>query len=110
VDDWDDEEDEDIWDEEEDFDGSPLKAIPQAIAAILEALPVAESQRILKAIERGEDPLEIIGRIDQAVKRVAPGPRSRAFKWKPSRPGNDCNDKKRATARPSQEPAQGSLF
>jgi hypothetical protein len=103
VDDWDDEEDEDIWDEE-DFDGPPLKAIPEAIAAILDVLPLADRERILKAIENGADPLEIMGRIDQAVKRIAPGPRP------PSRPGRGRNDKKRETAGPGQEPVQGSLF
>ena len=101
--DWDEEDDEDIWDEE-DFDGPPLKAIPEAIAAILDILPAAERERILKAIESGADPLEIIDRIDQAVKRIAPGPRS------PSRAGRSSNDKKRDNAGSGQEPVQGRLF
>jgi hypothetical protein len=104
VDPWDDEDDEGIWDDEEDLDEPPLKAIPEAISAILDVLPAAERERILSAIESGADPLEIIGRIDQAVKRIAHGPRS------PSRPGTGRNDKKRETAGPGQEPVQGNLF
>ena len=105
MDDWDDEDDEDIWDdEEEDFAEPPLRAIPQAITAILDVLPAVERESILKAIESGADPLEIIGRIDQAFKRIVPGPRS------PSRPGRSRNEKKQDTSAPGQEPVQGSLF
>ncbi len=104
VDDWDDDDDEDIWDEEEDFDEAPLEAIPEAIAAILDVLPMTERERILKAIERGEDPLDIIGRIDQAVKSSTAGPRSA------SRPGRNNKYKKQDDAGRGEGPVQGSLF
>jgi hypothetical protein len=111
VDEWDDEDDEELWDEEDDdLDGSPIEEIPAVLAAIIEELPPAERRQILKAIDAGENPLKVLDRIGQAVRKLSPSQRSRASKWKPPRPVASSNDKNREKNAPDQQPVQGSLF
>ncbi|MGC9225309.1 MAG: tetratricopeptide repeat protein [Terracidiphilus sp.] len=111
VDDWDDEDDEDMWDEEdEDLDDPPLKGIPGVLAAVVAVLPSSERQRILKAIEAGEDPLKVLDTIDKAVRKLSPGRGGRASGWKPPKPVASSNDKNRKKNAPDQQPVQGSLF
>lgn len=107
VDDWDEEEDLD-----DDPDGSSMEGIPAAIAAILGLLPPRSRRRILKAIEKGEDPLRALDRIDQEVRKLAPGSGSRASKWKPPKEaaGNSNDKKKQEGTAPDAQPVQGSLF
>ena len=107
IDDWDDLNDEDDWDEEE--DNPELQGMPTVLAAILEALPFRDRQRVLEAIEAGEDPIEVLDRIDQAVRKMSLGSAARKSGWKPPKAA-DSKPGKQAIPAPDQPPTQGSLF
>ncbi|HEY1895042.1 MAG TPA: hypothetical protein VGG62_02170 [Terracidiphilus sp.] len=107
VDDWD---EDDVFDlEDEEFD-DPLEEIPGVLAAIVGSLPPPERQRILKAIEAGEDPLKVLDTIDAAARKAFPGRGGRSSGWKPPKPVSGSNDKNRKNSAPDREPVQGSLF
>ncbi|HEV2134624.1 MAG TPA: hypothetical protein VGR47_10175 [Terracidiphilus sp.] len=111
-DDWDDDEEDDLDDV---FGPAFEKAIPGALAAIVGTLPFAAQQRILNAIEAGEDPLKILETIDREVRKVAPGLGSRGSKWKPPKRTTDNGagsnkNRNQQNARPDRLPVQHTLF
>ena len=110
IDDWDDADEEDSWDDDQDdFDDPALQEMPTVLAEIVEALPPADRERVLEAIEAGEDPIQVLDRIDQAVRKMAPGSASRQSRWKPLKAA-DSKPRKQAIRVPDQPPTQGRLF
>jgi hypothetical protein len=110
LDDWDEDDEDDVFDlEDEEFD-DPLEEVPGVLAAIVGSLSPPERQRILKAIEAGDDPLKVLDTIHAAARKAFPGRGGRASGWKPPKPVSGRNDKNRKNSTPDREPVQGSLF
>ncbi|HEV2325270.1 MAG TPA: hypothetical protein VGS10_15060 [Terracidiphilus sp.] len=111
-DDWDDDEDDDLDDV---FGPAFEKALPSALLAIVETLPFAAQQRILNAIEAGENPVKVLETIDREVRKVAPGLGSRGSKWRPPKRTTDNGEgsnknANQQNARPDRLPVQHTLF
>ena len=109
ISDWDDEDEEEAWDDEEDDFDDPLQGMPAVLATILESLPPAERQRVLKVIEAGEDPIKVLDTIDQAIRKISPGSAARKSSRKPPKVAASKPDKQ-AIPVPDQPPTQGNLF
>lgn len=117
VSDWDDD-DEDDWDEDdEEFDDASFEGLPGTLAAFIEMLSPLERQRILQMMENGTDPLEVLDRIDEAVRKISSragfGGRKRkasqssaANRNRKKRP----NDTRQNDSAPKQQREQSTLF
>ncbi|MGC8549486.1 MAG: hypothetical protein ACP5M4_07280 [Acidobacteriaceae bacterium] len=112
VSDWDDDDEDD-----EEFDDSAVEGLPGVFASIVEMLPPLERQRIVEMIESGADPLEVIDRIDEAVRKISS--RAGFGRGKPSSsPSSTANRSKKnrrsvagqTGSAPEQQPEQSKLF
>jgi hypothetical protein len=107
-DDWGDGEEDDARQEnEEDLDGSPFLGLPPPLLAALGVLPPGERKKILKAMAAGEDPIKVLDRIEEALRKLSA---QRDWGDSTENPWARSNPRRQGKSVPANETEQGRLF